>query len=655
MLFTHKAKRRITKSILTVYFCGQAGIGVFSPAFAQGAPQGIPQGVPIADPRAPLAFQPSIQNVPGAASVVNITAPNAAGLSLNQYQSFDVPTSGVVLNNSQIGGTPLLGGKVPANPNLAGGTANTIVNEVTTQGPPSQINGTIEVFGNPAAVIVANPSGITCNGCGVVNTPRLSFSTGSITLRDVNGAASSFGLASGIGYNVQGGQIAIQGTGVEGTVGQIDLVGDLLRIDGPLRAHYLNQGVSSINLMAGKTPGAGAPSMGAGATNSAAGSTSGSSVAIDASALGAMTAGRITVVSTDAGMGVNLRGPLLAYQQDVDIQSAGRVTTGDVAASRDIRINADGLVITGGTVAANDNLKINGKDGVYLAGTTSAQKGITLGSTQGSVTAQGPLATAGNLDVQAAQAVRIGSPQSAEGGGTQVAGTTTLRGDTVSISGKFVGGKDVNINAASGAGIVGDATIAGNLSMQSGGDAALFGNIQVNQNASVSGRNVSTSGALTVGQSMDILGVETVDLMGSTTVGNQLGVSGGQVTLAGNLDAGQTTVSAQQLNLGGTDGNLNVNGSINLNASQSFNNTGNVNVTGSFDLTTGGDAQFGGTVTTGSNFGVNAGGNITLGNTVNSGGSVNLNAGSNLQVNNTITAGGGVNGTAGGNISVNEQ
>ncbi|WP_395028226.1 filamentous hemagglutinin N-terminal domain-containing protein, partial [Comamonas odontotermitis] len=650
MLFTHKAKRRITKSILTVYFCGQAGIGVFSPAFAQGAPQGIP----IADPRAPLAFQPSIQNVPGAASVVNITAPNAAGLSLNQYQSFDVPTSGVVLNNSQIGGTPLLGGKVPANPNLAGGTANTIVNEVTTQGPPSQINGTIEVFGNPAAVIVANPSGITCNGCGVVNTPRLSFSTGSITLRDINGAASSFGLASGIGYNVQGGQIAIQGTGVEGTVGQIDLVGDLLRIDGPLRAHYLNQSVSSINLMAGKTPGAGALPTGAGA-NSAAGRTSGSLVAIDASALGAMTAGRITVVSTDAGMGVNLRGPLLAYQQDVDIQSAGRVTTGDVAASRDIRINADGLVITGGTVAANDNLKINGKDGVYLAGTTSAQKGITLGSTQGSVTAQGPLATAGNLDVQAAQAVRIGSPQSAEGGGTQVAGTTTLRGDTVSISGKFAGGKDVNINAASGASIIGNATIAGNLSMQSGGDSALFGNIQVNQSASVSGRNVSTSGALTVGENMDILGVQSVDLLGTTTVGNHLGVGGGNVTISGDLDAGQTTVSAQQLNLGGTDGNLNARGDLNLSVTQSFHNTGNVNVSGSFGLTTGGNAQFDGTVSTGSNFGVNAGGDIAINGAVNSGGSTNLNAGSNLQINNTITAGGGVNGTAGGNISVNEQ
>ncbi|MFE1572848.1 hemagglutinin repeat-containing protein [Comamonas odontotermitis] len=296
-------------------------------------------------------------------------------------------------------------------------------------------------------------------------------------------------------------------------------------------------------------------------------------------------------------------------------------------------------------------MQINGKDGVYLAGAASANKGLNFSSAQGGITALGPLATAGDLNVQAAQAVRLNSESAA----TQIAGNTNLSGDTVSISGKFAGGKDVNINAASGASIVGNATIAGNLSMQSGGDSALFGNIQVNQSASVSGRNVSTSGTLTVGENMDILGVQSVDLLGTTTVGNHLGVGGGNVTISGDLDAGQTTVSAQQLNLGGTDGNLNARGDLNLNVSQSFHNTGNVNVSGSFGLTTGGNAQFDGTVSTGSNFGVNAGGDIAINGAVNSGGSTHLNAGNNLQINNTITAGGGVNGTAGGNISVNEQ
>lgn len=640
MLFTNTSKRRIAKAVLATYLWTQAGLGMFSAAYAQ-AP-----AMPIADPRAPMAFQPTIQSLPNGPSVVNITTPNAAGLSLNQYQQFDVPTSGVVLNNSQIGGTPLLGGSVSANPHLTGGTANTIVNEVTVQGSPSQINGTIEVFGNPASVIVANPNGITCNGCGIVNSPRLSFSTGSITLQDVNGTSSNFDLASGVGYNVQGGQVSIQGTGIEGTVGRIDLIGELLRIDGPLRAHYLNQGISSINLTAGKTPGAGSLTT---SSNGSANSTSGSTVAIDATALGAMTAGRITVISTDVGMGVNLRGPMLAYQEDVNIQSAGRVTTGDVAASRDIHINADGFVITGGTVAANDNLQVSGKDGVYVATSASANKGINLTSAQGGVTAQGPLVTSGDLNVQAAQAVKLNSDSTA----TQVAGNTNLKGDTVSIFGKFTGGKDVTINAHSGAGIFGDATIGGNLSMQTGGDAALFGKVQVNQSAKVSASQVSTSGSLTVGQNMDMLGTDTVNLHGSTTVGSQFNVSGGTVTLAGDLAAGQTTVDAQQLNLGDSDGNLNVRGNLDLNVSRSFHNTGNVNVTGSLGINTGGDAQFDGSVTTGSSFGVTAAGNVGVNGAVNSGGSVSLTAGNNLDVGNTITAGSGVSGTANGNIDIN--
>ncbi|WP_423934986.1 hemagglutinin repeat-containing protein [Comamonas sp. 23] len=654
-VFSDRGKKRIAATVMWAHVLTQASLGVLPPAYAQTPPlppaPALPAMAPIADPRAPMAFQPGVESLSSGASLINITTPNAAGLSLNQYQRFDVPEAGVVLNNSQIGGRPLLGGTAGANPNLAGGTANTIVNEVTVQGSPSQINGTVEVFGNPAAVIIANPSGISCNGCGVVNTPRLSFSTGSITLQDVNGASSNFDLASGIGYNVQGGQISIDGRGVEGTVGQIDLVGELLRINGPLRAHYLNPGISSINLTAGKSPNAATQTADANALIAGTAAVPGTTVAIDASALGAMTAGRITVVSTDAGMGVNLRGPLLAYQEDVDIRSAGRVNTGDVAASRNIRINADGFVVAGGNVAANEQLQVSGNDGVLLTGPARGNQQIALSSSQGSVSTQGPLVTAGDLNVQAAQAVRLESRT----GASQIVGNTQLRGNTVSVAGAFQGGGDVSIQARDGASIAGDATIGGNLQMQTGGDAALFGRVQVNRDAQVTASNVRSSGELTVGQNLQLSGAQSVDLQGNTTVGQRLQVDGGEVTLGGDIDAGQTDVTAQQLNLGGSDGNLNARGDLNLNVSQSFHNTGQVNVSGSFGLNTGGDARFDGAVTTGSGFGVNAGGDIAINNTVNSGGSINLNAGNNLQVGDTLTAGGGINGSAGGNIALNGQ
>src|SRR5258708_40051037 len=106
----------------------------------------------------------------------------------------------------------------------------------------------------------------------------------------------------------------------------------MLSIDLTLRAHDLKQYTSSINLTAGKPPAmpgsARAASESPQSPQTPAPAQSGRALAIDATALGAMTAGQIRVISTDAGMGVNLQGPLLAYQRDVEIQSAGRVSTG---------------------------------------------------------------------------------------------------------------------------------------------------------------------------------------------------------------------------------------------------------------------------------------------------------------------------------------
>jgi len=135
---------------------------------------------PITDPNAPIRFQPQITSTNGPngnVPVVNITSPNAAGQSLNQYSSFGVDVVGLILNNSLTSGGSLLGGNVSANPLLNGRTATQIINQVTSQGGPSTINGTIEVFGAPASVIVINPNGVNCTGCGVTNAPRFRGAT----------------------------------------------------------------------------------------------------------------------------------------------------------------------------------------------------------------------------------------------------------------------------------------------------------------------------------------------------------------------------------------------------------------------------------------------------------------------------------------------
>ncbi len=52
----------------------------------------------------------------------------------------------------------------------------------TQSGTRSDLRGALEVFGARASLIIANPSGITCDGCGSVNVSRVALLTGKITL-----------------------------------------------------------------------------------------------------------------------------------------------------------------------------------------------------------------------------------------------------------------------------------------------------------------------------------------------------------------------------------------------------------------------------------------------------------------------------------------
>ncbi|MFX3939613.1 filamentous hemagglutinin N-terminal domain-containing protein, partial [Streptococcus suis] len=85
---------------------------------------------------------------------------------------YNVGANGVILNNAtDRTQSTQLGGIIVGNPNLHGTAANIILNEVNG-GSPSQLRGYTEVAGQSAHVIVANPYGISCNGCGFINTPQ---------------------------------------------------------------------------------------------------------------------------------------------------------------------------------------------------------------------------------------------------------------------------------------------------------------------------------------------------------------------------------------------------------------------------------------------------------------------------------------------------
>ena len=98
---------------------------------------------------------PSMGSAANGVPVIEIANPNGSGLSHNRFGQFDVSNPGVIFNNSLVNGTSQIGGAVLLNPNLKR-TARAILTEVTGN-KPSSISGTLEVFGDAADLLIANP------------------------------------------------------------------------------------------------------------------------------------------------------------------------------------------------------------------------------------------------------------------------------------------------------------------------------------------------------------------------------------------------------------------------------------------------------------------------------------------------------------------
>ncbi|MDU2022277.1 MAG: filamentous hemagglutinin N-terminal domain-containing protein, partial [Leclercia adecarboxylata] len=170
---------------------------------AMGAVQ-TAQAAIVADGGAPKNQQPTVVNSANGTPQVNIQTPSGAGVSRNNYTQFDVDSKGAILNNSHKNVQTNLGGMVAGNPWLAKGEAKVILNEVSSR-DPSKLNGMIEVAGKKAQVVIANPSGITCSGCGFINANRATLTTGQPQMKD--GALT--------GFNVERGEVVVDGAGMD--------------------------------------------------------------------------------------------------------------------------------------------------------------------------------------------------------------------------------------------------------------------------------------------------------------------------------------------------------------------------------------------------------------------------------------------------------
>ncbi|HIB8922272.1 TPA: filamentous hemagglutinin N-terminal domain-containing protein, partial [Morganella morganii] len=124
-------------------------------------------------------------NIEKNVTVIDISKPDKNGLSYNKYRKFNVPETGVVLNNGTKDSQSDLAGKIEENINLRGRSASLIINEVIS-GDPSDLSGAMEVSGNLASVIIANPNGITCDSCNFINTPDITLTTGNVNFNPGN-------------------------------------------------------------------------------------------------------------------------------------------------------------------------------------------------------------------------------------------------------------------------------------------------------------------------------------------------------------------------------------------------------------------------------------------------------------------------------------
>ncbi|SSK71502.1 hemagglutinin family protein [Klebsiella pneumoniae] len=266
---------------------------------------------------------------PGNVPVVNIATPNAAGISHNTYQDFNTGTPGAVLNNATQGGKTQLGVTIDnGNASLKGKPAELIINEVTS-GNRSELKGKLEVFGNKAGVMIANPNGITCDGCGFINTPSVTLTTGRPQF-DKQGALDALAVKKG---SVIIGSNGLDGNGAE----YVDIISRATELNGKINAKTLTltQGANQVSFKDGTVK----PITGEGAKPQ---------LAVDTKALGGMYAGKIRLVATEDGVGVNLNS-VTSTQRDISLTTAGKITLSNVTAQADLNVSGRDIVTPAGS------------------------------------------------------------------------------------------------------------------------------------------------------------------------------------------------------------------------------------------------------------------------------------------------------------------
>ncbi|EFB3290029.1 filamentous hemagglutinin N-terminal domain-containing protein [Escherichia coli] len=354
--------------------------------------------------------------------VVNIATPNGAGISHNRFTDYNVGKEGLILNNATGKLNPTqLGGLIQNNPNLkAGGEAKGIINEVTG-GNRSLLQGYTEVAGKAANVMVANPYGITCDGCGFINTPHATLTTG----RPVMNADGSLQA-----LEVTEGSITINGAGLDGTRSDaVSIIARATEVNAALHAKDLTVTAGANRVTAD------------GRVSALKGEGDVPKVAVDTGALGGMYARRIHLTSTESGVGVNL-GNLYARDGDITLDASGRLTVNNSLATGAVTAKGQGVTLTGDHKAGG-NLSVSSRSDIVLSnGTLNSDKDLSL-TAGGRITQQNEKLTAGRDVTLAAKNITQDTASQINAARDIV----TVASDTLTTQGQITAGRNLTASA----------------------------------------------------------------------------------------------------------------------------------------------------------------------------------------------------------------
>ena len=505
----------------------------------------------LGDRNAPRNQQPTVLVTPNGVPVVNIQTPSSAGVSMNQYRQFDVGANGVILNNARVTTATQLGGQVAGNPWLATGAARVIVNQVNSTNP-SYLRGYVEVAGARAQVVVANPAGISCAGCGFINANRATLTTGVPQVS--NGTLES--------YRVAGGTVSIDGNGMDASrTDYAEIIARAVQVNAGMWAPELkvSAGLNTVSadhasVVPGVAPTDAAPT-----------------VAIDVAQLGGMYAGHIYLTATEHGVGVRNAGTIGA--------SVGQAV-----------VTADGRLENSGTISATGPLAVQASGGVRNSGELGSQSAATI--TTSTLDNAGSITSAGTLTVQASDAVLNTGSIGGEGG-VQIAAASIDNRNSIGSSAGLA------LQASGRIGNSGTLQATGNVAINaatvdnSGTVRASQGAVQVTSSAASTNSARIEAGqsiALKVGSldntaSGSLNAVDGLRIEARQAIRNSgnLGANGAIDLQAATLDNGGTVNSSRDAVSVSTSGQLSNRGQINANQALTLTAAGIDNRTGTLN------------------------------------------------------------------------